>query len=171
MAQRAYNEDAMNTTSKQQQPTIRENERKWTKTLMDAGYTVIPDVILDRQQALGLDPVDVNILLQLLTHWWKADNLPYPSKRSIAERIGKTEKTVQRHIARLERAGFIQRVARHSPARGQLTNVYDFTGLIKEATPFAKEALLRKSDRRTEAVERATRKKPRLRVVKEGENK
>lgn len=31
------------------QPTVKENEKKWTKTLMDAGYTVIPAVILDRQ--------------------------------------------------------------------------------------------------------------------------
>jgi hypothetical protein len=71
----------MNATDTHPQPPLKENERKWTKTLMDAGYTVIPAVILDRQQALGLDPVDVNILLQLITHWWKADNLPYPSKK------------------------------------------------------------------------------------------
>jgi hypothetical protein len=82
-----------------------------TSTDCCAGYTVIPAVILDRQQALLLDPVDVNILLQLLTHWWKADNLPCPSKKLFAERIGKTAKTVQRRIAKQEHAGYVKRVA------------------------------------------------------------
>ncbi|HEX7154377.1 MAG TPA: helix-turn-helix domain-containing protein [Thermoanaerobaculia bacterium] len=144
----------------QQQPTLKENERKWTKPLMDAGYTVIPAVILDRQQALGLDPVDVNILLQLLTHWWKADNLPYPSKKSIAERIGKTEKTVQRRIAKLQHAGFVKRVPRYSAAKGQLSNIYDFSGLIAAATPFANEAVDRRTAIQTEAKTRAKRKRP-----------
>ena len=153
----------------QQQPTLKENERKWTKPLMDAGYTVIPAVILDRQQALGLDPVDVNILLQLFTHWWKADNLPYPSKKSIAERIGKTEKTVQRRIAKLQHAGFVKRVPRYSAAKGQLSNIYDFSGLIAAATPFATEAVERKEERKAEAKTRATRKKPKLHIVKDAE--
>lgn len=50
---------------KQNKRHLKVNERKWTKTLMDAGWTVIPSVILDRQQALGLEPMDVNILLHL----------------------------------------------------------------------------------------------------------
>jgi hypothetical protein len=153
----------------QQQPTLKENERKWSKPLMDAGYTVIPAVILDRQQALGLDPVDVNILLQLLTHWWKADNLPYPSKKSIAERIGKTEKTVQRRIAKLQHAGFVTRKPRYSAAKGQLSNYYDFSGLIAAATPFALEAVERKQEIKTEAKTRAKRKRPKLHIVKDAE--
>jgi hypothetical protein len=155
----------MKATEPEQQPTLKENERKWTKPLMDAGYTVIPAVILDRQQALGLDPVDVNILLQLLTHWWKAENLPYPSKKSIAERIGKTEKTVQRRIARMERDGFVKRIVRRSAAKGQLSNYYDFSGLIAAATPFAIEAVERKEEIKTEAKTRAKRKRPQFRVV------
>lgn len=157
----------MKATESNVQPTLKENERKWTKALMDAGYAVIPAVILDRQQGLGLEPIDVNILLQLISYWWKADNLPYPSKKSIAERIGKSEKTVQRRVAKLEKAGFIQRQPRYSAAKGQLSNVYDLAGLIKEATPFAIEAVQRKEDLKTEAKERATRKKPKLRVVKD----
>jgi hypothetical protein len=49
---------------------LRRNEEKWTAPLMDAGWTAIPSIILDKQHALGLDPVDVNILLQLAKHWW-----------------------------------------------------------------------------------------------------
>jgi len=35
---------------KQQERQLKVNERKWTKTLMDAGWTVIPSVILDRSR-------------------------------------------------------------------------------------------------------------------------
>lgn len=35
---------------------LRVNEQKWSKTLMDAGWTVMPNVFLTRQKALGLDP-------------------------------------------------------------------------------------------------------------------
>ena len=34
---------------------VRENEKKWGKPLMDAGWTCIPSTIILRQQALGLD--------------------------------------------------------------------------------------------------------------------
>jgi hypothetical protein len=41
---------------------LRVNEKKWTPTLMKAGWTVLPNVIFERQQALGLDALDINIL-------------------------------------------------------------------------------------------------------------
>ena len=101
--------------------------------------------------------------------WNITRNLPYRSKKSIAERIGKTEKTVQRRIAKLQHAGFAKRVPRYSAAKGQLSNIYDFSGLIAAATPFAMEAVERKEEQRTEAKTRATRKKAKLRIVKDGE--
>ncbi len=47
---------------------------------------VLPSIILEKQHALGLDAIDVNILLQLARHWWYRDNPPHPSKASIAHR-------------------------------------------------------------------------------------
>ena len=40
-------------TKKEKQERLRRNEEKWTPALMDAGWTVIPSIILERQQALG----------------------------------------------------------------------------------------------------------------------
>jgi DNA-binding transcriptional regulator YhcF (GntR family) len=139
------------------------NEKKWSKTLMDAKWTVIPNVILDRQQALGLEPVDVCILLHLAKHWWEADRLPYPSKKAIAECMGVSESTVQRRIAAMERDGLIKRVARFSGKhKGQKTNAYDFSGLIESAKPYAEEAIQEQQARRKADAERRTRKKLRL---------
>ena len=148
---------------KQNERQVKVNERKWTKTLMDAGWTVIPSVILDRQQALGLEPVDVNILLHLAKYWWEKERLPYPSKKAIAECMGVSESTVQRRIAAMERDGLIKRVSRFSGKhKGQMTNEYDLTGLIKGATPYAKEALKAREERRKADAARRTRKGLRL---------
>lgn len=70
---------------------------------MDAGWTVIPSVIIERQQVLGLDALDVNILLHLATYWWTPDNKPHPAKKTIADAIGVEPRTVQRRIAALEK--------------------------------------------------------------------
>ena len=43
--------------------------QKWGKvTLAVNGWTVIPNILLDRQQALGIDAVQLNILLVMLKH-------------------------------------------------------------------------------------------------------
>lgn len=65
--------------------SLRMNERKWSKPLIDAGWTAIPAVIIERQAALGLDALDLNILLHLANHWWTADNKPHPAKGTIAK--------------------------------------------------------------------------------------
>lgn len=130
---------------------------------MDAGWTGIPSIILEKQHALGLEPVDVNILLQLAKHWWYAENLPHPSKATLAELMGIDPSTVRRRITRMVDAGFIRRVARYDNKHGgQTSNAYEFDGLIKAATPFALEALKTRDDRRMEDADRRRRKKPRL---------
>lgn len=154
-----------NAAQKEDSRHLRRNEQKWTKPLMDAGWTVIPSVILERQRALGLDAVDVCILMHLAKHWWFEEKLPHPSKKSIAECMNITESTVRRRIAAMEAAGLIKRVKRFSARYGgQQTNAYDFTGLIREATPFAEEAVRNREAQKEESEKRRTRKRV-LRVV------
>ena len=142
---------------------LRRNEEKWSAPLMDAGWTVLPSIILEKQQAIGLDPVDVNILLQLARHWWFNDNLPHPSKATLAECMGIDPSTVRRRIAQMEKDGLIRRVARYDAKhRGQTSNFYEFDGLIKAATPFAVEALNTREERRAQDAARRSRKKPRI---------
>jgi DNA-binding Lrp family transcriptional regulator len=142
---------------------LRRNEEKWTAPLMDAGWTVLPSIILEKQRALGLDPIDVNILLQLARHWWYNDNLPHPSKTTLAECMGVDPSTVRRRIAQMERSGFIRRVTRYDAKHGgQTSNAYEFEGLITAATPFAVEAINTREERRAEDAARRMRKKPKL---------
>jgi hypothetical protein len=32
------------------------------------------------QQALGLDPLDINIILHIASYWWSESGKPHPSK-------------------------------------------------------------------------------------------
>lgn len=41
--------------------TLRENEKKWGKDAVAVGWTLVPNILLLKQHALGLDPVDINI--------------------------------------------------------------------------------------------------------------
>ena len=134
------------------------NEQKWTKPLMDAGWTVMPSVIIDRQQALGLDAIDVNILMHLAMYWWTPDNKPHPSKATIAAALGIEPRSVQRRIARLEKAALIQREIRGTGPYGSMTNRYSFAGLIKEATPFAQARIEEIEAKREVSRARAARK-------------
>jgi hypothetical protein len=44
---------------------IKVNEAKWSKPLMAAGWTAMPSVIIEKQEALGLDALDMNIIIHL----------------------------------------------------------------------------------------------------------
>lgn len=59
-----------------------------------------------------------------------------------------SERTVQRRIAKMEHDGLIQRIPRRNRHKGSDTNLYCFDGLIKEATPYAKEAIAMRADRK-----------------------
>ena len=145
---------------------LRVNEKKWTPTLMKAGWTVLPNVIFERQQALGLDPLDVNILLHIASYWWTEGSKPHPSKVTIAKAIGVEPRSVQRRIAALEKDGLIRREQRRISRNGSKTNIYHLDGLIEAAKPYALEKLQDLAAKAAERAARAQRKgKPKLRVV------
>lgn len=145
---------------------LQENQKKWGVDLMKAGWTLLPNTLFMRQRALGLDSVDINILLVLLSHWWQADNLPYPAKKTIADAIGCDESTVRRRIQAMEKAGFVKRIMQRVERSRNKPNLYDFSGLIAAATPYAQEEVQARETNREERAQRIVRKgKPRLKVV------
>lgn len=145
---------------------LKVNEKKWSKPLMNAGWTAIPSIIIERQLALGLDAVDINIILHLASYWWTEENKPHPSKKTIANAIGIDPRTVQRRIASLEKGGLIRREERRIFGKGSKTNLYHLDGLIEAAAPYAQEKLDDIAHKQREQSARAKRKgKPKLKVV------
>jgi hypothetical protein len=116
---------------------VKTNEKKWGKSLMEAGWTAFPSTILQNQQALGLDALDINIILYLSTYWWESENKPHPAKKTIALDLGVDPRTVQRRIAKLEAKGLVRREYRKDKNEGNNTNKYHFDGLIKASEPHA----------------------------------
>ena len=149
---------------------VRVNEKKWGKPLMAAGWTAFPSIILEKQHALGLSALDVNIILYLATYWWEAENKPHPSKKTIAQAIGVTPRTVQRRIADLEKAGFLRREYVPDELKGNKPNNYHFDGLIAEATPFAEEKIEEIEAKRAADTARRRRKRPALKSIKGGKS-
>jgi predicted transcriptional regulator len=144
---------------------LKTNEKKWGKNLMDSGWTAFPSLILEKQHALGLDPLDINIILHLATYWWESENKPHPSKKTIAETIGVHPRTIQRRIASLEAANLIEREYRTDKNKGNKSNAYSFDGLIKELAPFAAEKIEVNAVRRAESEIRRKSKKPKFSSV------
>lgn len=118
------------------------SEKKWGKEAMGLGFCIIPSLLLKAQKRLGLNPTQLAVLIHLADFWWDAARRPYPSKKTLAERLNLGERQVQRYIAELETAGLVQRIERRAAHRGKLSNQYDLSGLVaklKELAPEFKE--------------------------------
>lgn len=115
------------------------SDLKWPPEVMARGYSMIPSILLWGQGRLELKPEEFNVLLQLVSHWWTKGENPHPSKETIARRMGKKPRTIQRHLTSLEEKGLIARVARFKVHKGQDSNGYDLRGLIKKLKGIAPE--------------------------------
>lgn len=109
--------------------TSRAHEDKWGAANIQAGWTCIPNILIRRQRTLGLDALDLNILLHLLSYWWESENLPHPSKETLAKAINVSSSTIQRRIRAMEAGGILKRVERRRAADRSETNLYDLTPL------------------------------------------
>lgn len=158
----------MAATKKKSQDEIKVNEKKWGKPTVENGWTLLPNILLERQAVLGITPTEMNVLLHILKHWWQADSLPFPEMNTIAKAMDVSRSTVQRSIRRMEGAGLIQRIARKSANGGNTSNKYDFSGLVKHLQPYAVDELENKKSAKAEKAKRLTPKghNPGLKVVK-----
>lgn len=132
------------------QSAFRTTQRKWSPVVTAAGWTTLPNVLIERQAELGLDPIDMNILVHIAARWWKPTEPPRISKVTIAKAMGVSPRTVQRHLARMEKDGLITRW-RHRKEDGSYwgtTNTYYLTGLIGKCTPLARELSVQRAEKR-----------------------
>lgn len=111
--------------------TRKASEKKYGKPVMDLGFCIVPSLLMQAQARLGINPVQFNIIMHLADIWWDVAQRPWPKKQLLAERIGMSERQVQRQIAELESAGLVQRIERTRPGRGKTSNEYDLSGLVK----------------------------------------
>ena len=121
------------TPPKQEKPkAARASADKWGPKVIELGFCVLPSLIFRAQRRLGLNPTQLAVLLQLADFWWDAARKPFPKKVDLADRLGLSDRQVQRHIADLEQAGFVRRIERTASHRGKISNEYDLSGLVEK---------------------------------------
>lgn len=121
-----------------------ETSKKWGLPVLDLGFTIVPSLLLKAQARLDLTAQELVVLLQIIDHWWDADNWPYPGKAILAERLNLSTKQIQRHTASLEKKGILTKKQRYGAKhKGKLSNEYNLSGLVsklKELEPEFTEA-------------------------------
>jgi len=92
------------------QPAAQAVTARWGAAL-DAGFTAVPNVLLKAQAELQLNHVEMIVLLNILMHWWQPDKMPFPRSSSIADRMGTTQRTVQRALTTLAEKGLVKKIS------------------------------------------------------------
>ena len=134
---------------------------KWGKKVIALGFCILPSLLLRAQRRLRLNPTQLAVLIQLADFWWDAGRKPFPKKADLAERLGLSDRQVQRYIAELEQAGFVKRIQRRAAHRGKISNEYDLSGLVEKLAEI--EPDFRESKEKAQAA-RAAAAKPGLRL-------
>ena len=111
------------------------------KRVLEHGYSLVPSLLFQAQRRLGLNATQLALLLHLADHWWEHDRLPFPLKRTLAERLNVSRRTVQRNMAELETAGLVRRIPQRAASGGNRANRYDLQGLAKRLTELEPEFL------------------------------
>jgi predicted transcriptional regulator len=123
-------------------------ERIWGKSVHKHGYAGIPSILIQAQRRLGVTPIQMNIIVQLLDYWFEPSRRPFPSKKELANRIGVTDKTIQNNVRALEKAGLIAREMRRTAAGDWNSNIYHLDGLVAKVQALEPEFAAEKKKRR-----------------------
>jgi predicted transcriptional regulator len=123
-------------------------ERIWGKPVYKHGYAGIPSILIQAQQRLGINSMQMNIIIQLLDSWFDPGRKPFPTKRVLANRIGVTEKTIQINVRALEKAGLVRRQMRKTAAGDWNSNIYHLDGLIAKVQALEPEFAAEKKKRK-----------------------
>lgn len=146
--------------------TLKASEKKWGVEVMKVnGFCMVPSLLFHAQQRLGINPVQLCIILHLADHWWDVDRKPYPSKSLLAERLQMSARQVQRQIAELEKAGLVKRISRTAAHRGKLTNAYDLSGLVnrlKELEPDFREVKEEAKEKKEAVAKRGFKRRAKM---------
>ena len=123
---------------------------KWSKQVIEDGWTPVPNLLLMYQVRLQLKPQHICVLVHLLSYWWGKERNPFPSVKTLAERIGIQPRQVRRYFEQLEKEivievqgetikGLVKRVDRYHESKGRTSNEYDLSNLLHALKLIAQE--------------------------------
>ena len=99
-------------------------ERIWGKAVYKHGYAGIPSILIQAAQRLGINPMQMNIIIQLLDYWFEPSRKPFPTKQDTGETVSASPKRRFRTTsARWRRLGSSRgRCGRRPQATGTATS-------------------------------------------------
>ena len=106
--------------------------------LLQASITAVPNLVLKHYVALGITPTEMMFIIHIWQYWWNEKN-PYPSLRTIADRMGISWRNAQRYVASLKQKAVLVVTPRFATGLGQMTNEYDFSPLTQRVLAQASE--------------------------------
>ncbi|AXA43704.1 MULTISPECIES: helix-turn-helix domain-containing protein [Rhizobium] len=123
-------------------------ERIWGKAVYSHGYAGIPSILIQAQRRLGMNAMQMNIIIQLLDYWHEPSRKPFPAKKELANRMDVTEKTIQNNMRALEKVGYIKREMRKTAAGDWNSNIYHLDGLVAKIQALEPEFAAAKKQRK-----------------------
>jgi predicted transcriptional regulator len=115
-------------------PSRRARKRRWPEPVWAPPvrpFQPVPHILFMKQRDLGLDAVDLVVLLNISSYWWFRDRPPFLRTNLIAERLGVTGRTVQRVIEKLIGKGYITREKWTDEKENPIRQSF-FDGLIRK---------------------------------------
>jgi len=98
--------------------------QRYGLALLAGGYTALPTYAWVYYARLGVTEAQMVCIAQLCTYWWSTRD-PYPGEAALAERMGKSVRTIQGYLRSLEGKGLLHIQTRLSTNGRQSTNAYD----------------------------------------------
>jgi hypothetical protein len=105
---------------------------------MGAGFTAIPNHVLNHYAALGITGAEMLFIIHVWQFWWSEREHPHPSPRTLAERMGVDERTIRNYAASLQAKGYLAIRRQREPGAATLANVYDFAMLLRAVAAMAR---------------------------------
>ena len=99
-------------------------------TSAETGFTAVPDILIRSQGQLKLSSTEMVVLLNILLHWWRDGEWPYPRVSTIGERMGTSRRTVERAIRSLQEKGLVVHRKSEPMGNGPAARRFDLSGLV-----------------------------------------
>ena len=109
---------------------------RWGTPYLEAGFTVIPNLILRNYARLGLTAQECMLVIHIASYKYEnANSQAYPSVSTIAQEMGLSKRWVLTLLARIEQKGLLRIIRRD----GQ-PSVYDISPLAQKCLELAQSA-------------------------------
>ena len=107
-------------------------EARWGSSVTSGatGFTAVPSVLIRYQGELGLSSTELVVLLNVITHWWRADELPFVRPTTIAKRMNVDRRTVERAVLSLQEMGLVRRLPAERSHDRTVVRRFDLRGLV-----------------------------------------